>query len=137
MDLSRSVGRSVLPSGPTMLGRPGGNNNNDPPPPQPSWHSSRDPNGPGASVNSDQQQGGPGAQSQFQQYPGSHNPASFDGYLQQMSSQPDLLASSPAGSGTDLNRLNKKRGRDDHDELDNNQDPSGQFCDLHAFFIHS
>jgi hypothetical protein len=131
MDLARSVGRSAVTGPPTgqnvhnnLLHRPTGpgtaqDNLNSTP--ASSWPSSRDAGT--SAVNSDQQ-----TQSQSQSYPGTYNPASFDGYLQQMTSQSDILSSSggnPAGSGTDLNRLNKKRGRDDHDELESAPDPAG------------
>lgn len=135
MDLSRSVGRSALQGGPpghsNLLSRPNGPGapsdslNNAPPP---SWHSSRDANGSG--VSSDQQS----SSSQFPPFPGSHNPASFDGYLQQMSSQQDLLSSSggnPAGSGT--GGLSKKRGRDDHDELESAPDSGTFFLNFNDF----
>lgn len=130
MDLPRSVGRTALPTASAgqnvhsnLISRsngPGSNQDSLNGGPPPSWHSSRDAGSSG--VNSDQGQ----AQSQFPPYPGAHNhnPATFDGYLQQMTSQSDLLSGpgNPAGSGP----LNKKRGRDDHDDMESGPD-SGKF----------
>ena len=127
------MGRTALAGAPTgqavhsnLLPRPTGpgtTQDNLNSAPAPSWHSSRDASG--SAVNSDQQ-----PQSQSQSYPNTYNPASFDGYLQQMGSQSDLLSSSgsnPAGSGTGLN---KKRGRDDHDELETTTDSAGPLPSL-------
>jgi hypothetical protein len=92
--------------------------------PNPSWHSTRDP-APN-SANSD-----PQSQSQSQPYggPGSaYASSSYDGFMHPMSSQPqDMLnqGDGPPGSGADPNRLNKKRQRDDHEELDPHPDPTG------------
>lgn len=134
MDLARSVGRPAIPGAPTgqnvhnnLLHRPTGpgtaqDSLNSAP--ASSWPSSRDAGS--SAANSDQQ-----SQSQSGSYPGTYNPGStFDGYLQQMTSQSDILSSSggnPAGSGTDLNRLNKKRGRDDHDELESAPESAAKF----------
>lgn len=103
-----------------------------------SWHSSRDP-GPGPnSANSDPQSHSH-SQSQSQSYGAGYGPNSFDTFMPPIGSQQsDILnqaGDGAPGSGTDPNRLNKKRQRDDHEELDPHPDSSGEssphFC---AFF---
>lgn len=129
MELSRPGGARSIMSGPppNLVGR---NTDALPSNQSSSWHSSRDP-GPGPnSANSDPQSHSH-SQSQSQSYGSGYGPNSFDGFMPPIGSQQsDILnqaGDGAPGSGTDPNRLNKKRQRDDHEELDPHPDSTGKF----------
>lgn len=129
MDPPRPAPRSNLPGPPTsnnasnihgnILARPnvpGSGQDSHNPPSNQSWPPPRESASGGSS--SDAQQ-----QSQSGGYGGQYAPP-FDSYLG-MSSQSDILNSSAGNgpnSGNDPNKL-KKRGRDDHEDLEPNPDP--------------